>query len=59
MAIDPRRAIGYLWNMTHCATVTTLSCVSFRAESFALTASSVYAIIEVVLVGIKMKRVIW
>ena len=35
----------YLWNMTHWATVTMLSWVSLRAESFARTASSVYAIL--------------
>lgn len=48
-----RMAVGlidYLWNMTHCATVTIPSCVSLRAESFAFTASSVYAMIGAVLV---------
>ena len=35
----------YLWNMTHWATVTMLSWVSLRAESFAKTASSLYAIL--------------
>jgi len=42
VALHPTRA--YLWNMIHCEHVTILSCVSFKADSFALTASSVYAI---------------
>lgn len=31
---------SYLWNMIHCDTVTILSCVSFKVDSFALRASS-------------------
>jgi hypothetical protein len=31
---------SYLWNMIHCDTVTMLSCVSFKVDSFALSASS-------------------
>jgi hypothetical protein len=31
---------SYLWNMIHCDTVTMLSCVSFKVDSFALRASS-------------------
>lgn len=34
----------YRWNMTHCATVTMLSCVSLSADNLARTPSSVYAI---------------
>ena len=42
---------SYLWNMIHCDTVTILSCVSFKVDSFALRASSendiVPALIEI------------
>ena len=38
--------------MIHCATVTMLSWVSFRADSLALTASSEYAIVAFLALGI-------
>ena len=35
-----QREHSYLWNIIHCDTVTMLSCVSFKVDSFALRASS-------------------
>lgn len=41
--------LAYLWNMIHCAAVAMLSWLSLRADSFASTASSLYAILVWVL----------